>query len=105
MLLGSELTDTTEVMFSIERARALVLTGDVHEAARAGAVAFELLDVMPPGDRGHAYVTLADVFVAVGDNERARGALRSRARPARRARQAAGDRGGSEVRRPARGRG
>ena len=24
------------------------------------------------GDRGHAYVTLADVFVAVGDTERAR---------------------------------
>ena len=71
-LLGSEMTDTAEVMFSIERARALVLTGDVHEAARAGAVAFELLDVMPPGDRGHAYVTLADVFVASGDNERAR---------------------------------
>jgi tetratricopeptide (TPR) repeat protein len=71
-LLGSEMTDTNEVWFSIERARALVLTGDVHEAARAGAVAFELLDVMPPGDRGHAYVTLADVFVASGDNERAR---------------------------------
>jgi tetratricopeptide (TPR) repeat protein len=71
-LLGSELTDTDEVMFSIEQARALVLTGDVHEAARAGAVAFELLEVMPPGDRGHAYVTLADVFVAVGDTERAR---------------------------------
>jgi tetratricopeptide (TPR) repeat protein len=71
-LLGSDMTDTEEVMFSIERARALVLMGDVHEAARAGAVAFELLDVMPPGDRGHAYVTLADVFVAVGDNERAR---------------------------------
>jgi tetratricopeptide (TPR) repeat protein len=71
-LLGSEMTDTTEVMFSIEQARALVLTGDVHEAARVGAVAFELLDVMPPGDRGHAYVTLADVFVAVGDTERAR---------------------------------
>jgi tetratricopeptide (TPR) repeat protein len=72
MLLGSEMTGTTEVMFSIEQARALVLTGDVHEAARAGAVAFELLDVMPPGDRGHAYVTLADVFVSVGDTERAR---------------------------------
>jgi tetratricopeptide (TPR) repeat protein len=71
-LLGSEMTDTEEVMFSIEQARALVLTGDVHEAARTGAVAFELLDVMPPGDRGHAYVTLADVFVAVGDTERAR---------------------------------
>jgi tetratricopeptide (TPR) repeat protein len=71
-LLGSEMTDTTEVWFSVEQARALVLTGDVHEAARAGAVAFELLDVMPPGDRGHAYITLADVFVAVGDTERAR---------------------------------
>jgi len=71
-LLGSEMTAGDEVMFSIEQARALVLTGDVHEAARAGAVAFELLDVMPPGDRGHAYVTLADVFVAVGDTERAR---------------------------------
>ena len=71
-LLGSEMTETDAVMFSIERARALVLMGDVHEAARAGAVAFDLLDVMPPGDRGHAYVTLADVFVAVGDIERAR---------------------------------
>src|SRR4051794_10562795 len=71
-LLGSEMTDTTEVWFSVEQARALVLAGDVHEAARAGAVAFELLDVMPPGDRGHAYITLADVFVAVGDTERAR---------------------------------
>ncbi len=71
-LLGSEMTETDAVMFSIERARALVLLGDVHEAARAGAVAFDLLDVMPPGDRGHAYVTLADVFVAVGDIERAR---------------------------------
>src|SRR3954451_21605918 len=36
-LLGSEMTDTAEVWFSIERARALVLTGDVHGAARAGA--------------------------------------------------------------------
>jgi transcriptional regulator with XRE-family HTH domain len=71
-LLGADMTDTVEVWFSIEQARALVLTGDVHEAARAGAVAFELLDVMSPGDRGHAYVTLADVFVAVGDIERAR---------------------------------
>src|SRR5205085_11167725 len=71
-LLGPELTDTVQVWFSVERARALVLTGDVHEAARAGAVAFDLLDAMPPGDRGHAYITLADVFVAAGDTERAR---------------------------------
>ena len=32
----------------------------------------EVIDVMQPADRGRAYVTLADVFIGVGDRERAR---------------------------------
>ena len=34
--------------------------------------AVEVLDAVQPGDRGRAYVTLGDVFLATGDTDRAR---------------------------------
>jgi hypothetical protein len=71
-LFGGELTKAGDARFAIEEARALVLTGQVNEAARAGSVAFELVDELSPGDRGGAYVALADVFRASGDLGRAR---------------------------------
>ncbi|MBA3843471.1 MAG: hypothetical protein H0X39_12830, partial [Actinobacteria bacterium] len=71
-LFGGELTKAGDARFSIEEARALVLTGQVNEAARAASVAFELVDELSPGDRGGAYVALGDVFRASGDLGRAR---------------------------------
>jgi tetratricopeptide (TPR) repeat protein len=44
--------------------------GQHAEAARKAAHTLELLDAVNPADRGHAYVTLADVFLAAGDRER-----------------------------------
>jgi tetratricopeptide (TPR) repeat protein len=42
------------------------------DAALRAARTLELLDAVSPGDRGHAYVTLADVFLAAGDRERSK---------------------------------
>jgi tetratricopeptide (TPR) repeat protein len=66
-----DLSPVEEARFSVEEARALVLVDRVHDAARAGAVAYELVHQMSPGDQGHAYVALADVFQASGDTARA----------------------------------
>ncbi len=69
-LFGRELTDRDDARFSLEEARALMALGRNSEAALKAARALELLDAVSPGDRGLAYVTLADVFLAVGDRER-----------------------------------
>lgn len=69
-LFGRELTDRDDARFSLEEARALMALGRNSEAALKAARALELLDAVSPGDRGLAYVTLADVFLAAGDRER-----------------------------------
>jgi tetratricopeptide (TPR) repeat protein len=69
-LFGRELTDRDDARFSLEEARALTALGRNSEAALKAARTLELLDAVSPGDRGHAYVTLADVFLASGDRER-----------------------------------
>jgi tetratricopeptide (TPR) repeat protein len=71
-LFGRDLGPRDEARFSTEEARAYLSTGQAREAARSAARALELMDVVSPGDRGIAYVTLADVFRSVGDTDRAR---------------------------------
>jgi tetratricopeptide (TPR) repeat protein len=71
-LLGSELGPRDDARFATEESRALLVAGRHAEAARAAARALELLDALGPGDRGLAYVALADVFHAAGDAERAK---------------------------------
>jgi tetratricopeptide (TPR) repeat protein len=70
VLFGRELTARDDARFSLEEARALMALGRNADAALKAARALELLDAVSPGDRGHAYVTLADVFLAAGDRER-----------------------------------
>jgi tetratricopeptide (TPR) repeat protein len=70
-LIGSELSEFDDARFSIEEARALIVAGRHREAARAGARAVELARAITPSDRGRAYATLADVFLAAGDTGRA----------------------------------
>ena len=69
-LFGRELGAADDARFSLEEARALMSLGRHAEAARKAARTLELLDAVSPGDRGNAYVTLADVFLAAGDHER-----------------------------------
>jgi tetratricopeptide (TPR) repeat protein len=69
-LFGNDLNERDDARFSLEEARALLALDRHAEAARKGARALELLDAVGAGDRGHAYVTLADVFLATGDRER-----------------------------------
>ncbi len=69
-LFGRELTERDDARFSLEEARALMALDRNSEAALKAARTLELLDAVSPGDRGLAYVTLADVFLAVGDRER-----------------------------------
>jgi tetratricopeptide (TPR) repeat protein len=69
-LFGRELKQADDARFSLEEARALMSLGRNPEAALKAARTLELLDAVSPGDRGVAYVTLADVFLAVGDRER-----------------------------------
>jgi tetratricopeptide (TPR) repeat protein len=69
-LFGRELTSRDDARFSLEEARALMALGRNAEAALKAARTVELLDAVSPGDRGHAYVTLAGVFLAAGDRER-----------------------------------
>lgn len=71
-LFDRELGPRDEARFSTEEARALLIVGRPREAARAAARALELLDVVSPGDRGIAYLALADVFRSAGDVDRAR---------------------------------
>jgi tetratricopeptide (TPR) repeat protein len=70
LLFGRELGERDDARFSTEEARALMSLGRHPEAARKGARALELLDAANPGDRGHSYVILADVFLEAGDRER-----------------------------------
>lgn len=71
-LMGEEAGKRLDARFSIEEARALVGLDRSTEAARAASHALAAIDLMQPADRGRTYVTLADVFIAVGDRERAR---------------------------------
>jgi transcriptional regulator with XRE-family HTH domain len=70
-LIGHELSELDDARFSIEEARAHVLVGSIPEAARAGARAVGLVRSITPADRGRAYGTLADVFIATGADDRA----------------------------------
>jgi tetratricopeptide (TPR) repeat protein len=70
-LFGADLSSKDEAKFSIEEARALTSLGRTGEAARAAGRALALIDWISAGDRGRAYVALADVFVAAGELERA----------------------------------
>jgi tetratricopeptide (TPR) repeat protein len=74
-LFGRELGRVDDARFSLAEARALMGLGRQAEAARKAARTVELLDALSPGDRGHAYVTLADVFMAAGDRERSKALL------------------------------
>jgi tetratricopeptide (TPR) repeat protein len=69
-LFGGELTEREDARFSLEETRALMSLGQHAEAARKAAYTLGLLDAVNPGDRGLAYVTLADVFLAAGDRNR-----------------------------------
>jgi tetratricopeptide (TPR) repeat protein len=69
-LFGGELGLRDDARFSTGEARALMLAGRPREAARCAARALELLDALGPGDRGKAYIALAEVFRAAGDDER-----------------------------------
>jgi tetratricopeptide (TPR) repeat protein len=70
VLFGRELTARDDARFSLEETRALMSLGRQADAARKAATTLELLDAVNPADRGRAYVTLADVFLASGDRER-----------------------------------
>jgi tetratricopeptide (TPR) repeat protein len=69
-LFGSELGARDDAKFAIEEARALVALDRPRDAAKTAAHALELIDSVGPGDRGRAYIALADVFGAAGDLER-----------------------------------
>jgi tetratricopeptide (TPR) repeat protein len=71
-LFGNELTPRDDARFATGEARALLLAGRHADAARTAARAVELLDSLGPGDRGMAYVALAEVFRTVEDSARAR---------------------------------
>ena len=67
---GRALTPHEDAKFALEEARAFVAAGRQQDAVRISARALELLDVLGPGDRGRAYVALAEVFRAAGDDAR-----------------------------------
>jgi ATP/maltotriose-dependent transcriptional regulator MalT len=67
---GRELLQREDAKFAIVEARALMALGKNRDAARSAARALELLDAMGPGDRGRAYIALAEVFAAAGDEDR-----------------------------------
>ena len=69
-LFGRDLGLRDDAKFSIEEARALRSVGRHRDAARTATRALELIDSVGPGDRGRAYVTLAEVFRAAGDADR-----------------------------------
>jgi len=71
-LFGDEMGKRDDARFSMEEARAFVGLERFADAARAASNALELLETMQPGDRGRAYVTLSDVFLAAGDGVRGR---------------------------------
>ena len=71
-LFGNEMGKRDDARFSMEEARALIGLDRHADAARAASKALELLETMQPADRGRAFVTLADVFLASGDGVRGR---------------------------------
>jgi tetratricopeptide (TPR) repeat protein len=71
-LFGSELGQRDEARFSIEEARAYMGLGRHNDAALAARRVLAASDAMQPADRGRAFVTLGDVFLAAGERERAR---------------------------------
>ncbi len=74
-LFGDDLGDRAAAKFAVEEARALLALGREDEAARAAVRALALLDALGPGDRGRAYLTLADVLRRAGDDEGAKALL------------------------------
>jgi tetratricopeptide (TPR) repeat protein len=71
-LFGVELGERDEARFSIEEARAYLGLGRHADAAVAAKRVLAASDAMQPADRGRAFVTLGDVFLAAGEPERAR---------------------------------
>jgi tetratricopeptide (TPR) repeat protein len=71
-LFGADLGPRDRAKFAIEEARALLALGRESEAARTARDAIEGIEAISVGDRGRAYVALAEVFLAAGDRERAR---------------------------------
>jgi len=69
-LFGRDLGPRDDARFAVEEARALIGLERHQDAARVAAQALELMDNLSPGDRGRAYMTLADVFLAAGDTAR-----------------------------------
>jgi tetratricopeptide (TPR) repeat protein len=71
-LFGPELGQRDEARFSIEEARAYMGLGRHNDAAVAARRVLAASDAMQPADRGRAFVTLGDVFLAAGESQRAR---------------------------------
>lgn len=71
-LFGDRMSTHDHAKFALEEARAHSLLGHNAAAARAASRALELIDAIEPADRGRAYASLGDVFLAGGDRERAR---------------------------------
>jgi tetratricopeptide (TPR) repeat protein len=71
-LFGSELGRSDDARFSLDEARALMAARGPAEAAKKAARTLELVDALAPGDRGTAYMALADIFAAAGDVEKAK---------------------------------
>jgi tetratricopeptide (TPR) repeat protein len=71
-LFGSDLGRSDDARFSLDEARALMSARGPAEAAKKAARTLELVDALAPGDRGAAYMALADVFAAAGDFEKAK---------------------------------
>jgi hypothetical protein len=66
------MTERDNAKFALEEARAHSVAGDNTSAARAASGALELIDAIEPGDRGRAYASLGDVFLARGARARAK---------------------------------
>jgi tetratricopeptide (TPR) repeat protein len=75
-LFGDRFGEYDEAKFSVEEARALLSLRRIKSAAKVASRALAVIDVLEPGDRGRAYVVLADVFSASGETDRAEELLR-----------------------------
>jgi tetratricopeptide (TPR) repeat protein len=71
-LLGHDVPPRVDAMFAVAEARGLLAARASQEAVAAATRAVELLDALGPGDRGRAYVSLAEVFRRADDAERAK---------------------------------
>lgn len=60
-----------ETLFRLERARALLLTGEYEHAGSVAMGTIPLLAESSPADAGRGYAVLADVFRNLGDHSRA----------------------------------